>query len=122
MWGRVIEICTATWLAMSPFIFRMQHDLTLLWTDLTVALAITVFAGLSYWPPTRHAHLVNLAIAVGLCCYGRFANTPPTTVDQNHIAVGIFLLMIALIPNYATTPPKQWFDEVEAPQRQIRSQ
>ncbi len=108
MWGRVIEIMTAVWLAMSPFIFRSQHMTSLLTIDLLVALLIAVLAGLSCWKPTRHAHLLTLLVAVGLIVWGRFATAPPPPVHQNHIVVGLFLLMIALIPNDASQPPTVW--------------
>ena len=108
MWGRVIEIMTAVWLAASPFVFGVQADPTLLWADLGVALLICVLSALSYWPPTRHAHLLILLVSIGLIVWGRFAVLPPTPAHQNHIVVGIFLLMMALIPNAASLPPRAW--------------
>lgn len=108
MWGRVIEIMTAVWLAVSPFVFSVQSDPNLLWADLGVALLICVLSGLSYWHPTRHAHLLILLVSIGLIVWGRFAVLPPTPAHQNHIVVGIFLLMIALIPNEASLPPRAW--------------
>ncbi|TWU01393.1 SPW repeat domain-containing protein [Neorhodopirellula pilleata] len=111
MWGRVVEIMTAVWLAVSPFVFRVQSDATILWGDQIIALTICVLAGLSYWRPTRHAHLLILVIAVGLIAWGRLAGTPPPFVHQNHIVVGLFLLMIAIIPNHASYPPPVWQNE-----------
>ena len=117
MWARVLEIAAGVWLGLSPFIFGVQHDLVALWTDLGIALVIFIFSGLSFWGPTRYAYLLNFAVAVALCCYGRFANTPPTVIDQNHIATGIFLLMVALVPNDSSLPPQEWLDEVEVGRR-----
>ncbi|TWU05819.1 SPW repeat domain-containing protein [Stieleria varia] len=108
MWGRVVEIMTAVWLAASPFIFDVQSNMVLLWSDLGIALLICILAGLSYWKPTRHAHLLSLLVAVGLIIWGRFAVLPPSPIHQNHIVVGLFLLMIALIPNHASHPPLVW--------------
>ncbi|WP_372722958.1 hypothetical protein [Novipirellula sp.] len=108
MWGRVIEIMTAVWLAASPFVFQSPVDPVMLWIDFGIALLISTFAGLSYWPPTRHAHLLTLAVATGLIAWGRLAVLPPPPIHQNHIVVGLFLLMIALIPNYASRPPRAW--------------
>lgn len=110
MWGRVIEIMTGVWLAMSPFIFRVADDRIILWGDLGVALLIWLLAGLSYWPPTRHAHVAILLVAIGLITWGRLAagTEAPPPAHQNHIAVGIFLLMIAIVPNYASHPPRGW--------------
>lgn len=108
MWGRVVEIMTAMWLAFSPFVFGVQSDMVLLWADLGTALLICMLAGLSYWHPTRYAHLLILAVAIGLAVWGRAAGTPPPPAHQNHIVVGLFLLMIALIPNEASQPPQVW--------------
>tara|TARA_R110002049_G_scaffold50370_3_gene143136 strand:+ start:183524 stop:183868 length:345 start_codon:yes stop_codon:yes gene_type:complete len=110
MWGRIIEISTAVWLAISPWVFRSQDIMTLVWLDLSISLLIVIFAGLSYWKPTRHAHLLSLVVAVGLIAWGRFGGTPPPVYHQNHIVVGLFLLMIALIPNEASKPPLVWRD------------
>lgn len=108
MWGRVIEIMTAVWLGLSPFIFAAQVDRTLVWADELLALTICVLAGLSYWRPTRHAHLAILVVAVALMAWGRWGDSPRPPVHQNHIAVGLFLLMIAIIPNDASHPPRAW--------------
>jgi len=108
MWGRVVEIMTAVWLAVSPFVFRSQDNTILLWGDLGIALLIVTLAGLSYWQPTRHAHLGILLIAIGLALWGRMAGTPPPVYHQNHIVVGLFLMMIAIIPNEASRPPLVW--------------
>ncbi len=108
MWGRIVEIMTAVWLAVSPFVFDVQSNLTLLWTDLGIALVVWTLSGLSYWHPTRHAHLLIVLVSIGLILWGRFAIAPPPPIHQNHIVVGLFLLMIAIIPNDASRPPRSW--------------
>ncbi|OYP32954.1 hypothetical protein [Rhodopirellula sp. MGV] len=108
MWGRVVEIMTAVWLAASPFVFRVHDDSVVLWTDLGLAFLICLFSGLSYWRPTQHAHLLTLVVASGLAIWGRFASEAPTAIGQNHIVVGLFLMMIALVPNDASLPPVKW--------------
>lgn len=111
MWARVVEIMTAMWLAVSPFVFGFADDLVLLWADLGIALLICTFAGFSYWPPTRHAHLLTLLVALGLIVWGRFPDSPPPYYHQNHIVIGLFLLMMAIIPNDASQPPPEWRKE-----------
>ncbi len=109
MWGRVIELMMAVWMVLSPFIFRAQDESTAIFIDLGFASAIAVLAGCSYWHPTRHAHFFILVVGVGMAAWGRFSGgMPPTPADQNHIFVGLFLLLIALIPNQASRPPVAW--------------
>ena len=113
MWARVVEIMTATWLMISPFVFRVQDNPYLLWGDLATAFMIWVLAGLSYWHPTRHAHWFILLVAAGLILVGRFVTPPPASAaQQNHIFVGFFLLLIAIIPNHASQPPSGWRSKV----------
>ncbi|TWU66595.1 SPW repeat protein [Crateriforma conspicua] len=114
MWGRVVEIMTAVWLAISPWIFGVSDQPQLVWSDMLIALAIATCSGLSYWRPTRRAHLVILLISVGLIAWGRLSGTPPIAAHQNHIVIGLFLLMIALIPNEASRPPEPWRFETTA--------
>jgi len=112
MWGRVIEILTAVWLALSPYIFRVEDQPNTILVDSLVALAIGILSGLSFWKPTRHAHVAILAIALGLFIYGRFSGgSPPSGWHQNHIVVGFLLMMIAVIPNHASQPPREWLTE-----------
>ncbi|QDV45570.1 hypothetical protein Enr13x_54490 [Stieleria neptunia] len=108
MWGRVVEIMTAVWLAASPFVFRVQDSESFVLVDSLIALLVAILAGLSYWSPTRHAHVLILVVATGLTFWGRFAELPPPPIHQNHIVVGLFLIMIAIIPNDASRPPRQW--------------
>jgi hypothetical protein len=108
MWGRVIEIMTAVWLALSPFIFRVEDSMGLVAFDSLAALTIAGLAGLSYLPALRHIHFAILVVAIVLVTVGRFWQMPPSPPQQNHIVVGLFLLMIAVIPNHASHPPDGW--------------
>lgn len=109
MWGRVVEMAIAVWLALSPFIFRVQHDARAIAIDFGLSTIILLFASLSYYRPTRYAHLLTLVVAVGMLAWGRFAyGSPPPPIEQNHIFVGFLLLMIALIPSEASLPPEPW--------------
>lgn len=108
MWGRIVELMTAVWLMLSPFIFRAQGNPEIVWVDTLTGLVICALAGLSWWKPTRYAHVLTLFVATGLAIYGRMAGTPPPPEHQNHIVVGLFLLMVAIVPNDASRPPEVW--------------
>jgi CBS domain containing-hemolysin-like protein len=113
MWSRVIEFMLACWLAASPFIFRHGEDATVLWiSDFACASAIALFALISYWQPARHAHLLIIPVALWMIGFGRFGEAAPLSAGlQNNIAVGLTLLMFAIIPNHAFQPPQVWFKE-----------
>jgi hypothetical protein len=66
MWARVVEVMFASWLAVSPFVFRHAPDERTFWTtDLLCASATIVLALLSFWRPLCHAHLANTASRCG---------------------------------------------------------
>lgn len=110
MWARVIEVMLGCWLAVSPFIFRHPADDRVLWfNDLISAIVVVVLALISFWPPMRFAHVANLAVALWLIGFGFWvAPYPPPPALQNDIMVGLLLLMFAIVPNEATSPPRPW--------------
>jgi hypothetical protein len=109
MWARVVETMLACWLAISPLIFRGAAATATLWMiDLATAALVALFALASFWPPTRHAHLAIIAVASALITAGMLSSYPPEPTDQNHILVGLLLLLFAIVPNEATHPPKAW--------------
>ena len=117
MWARVVEMATAIWLAVSPWVFYSPPtDSATMWIDQGIAVAIFLFACFSYWPITRHCHLLTLFIAIGLIAWGRLDGTPPQPIHQNHIIAGLFLLMIAIIPNDASQPPEVWQAKIKQPE------
>ena len=111
MWGRVVELMIAVWMAISPFVFRVNSDTTLLWADEVIALVICIVCTLGFWMPTRHAHLLTLPLAIAMVLWGRFAELPPPPIHQNHIVVGLFLLLMVFVPNDSSYPPLAWRGE-----------
>jgi len=116
MWSRVVEFMLGCWLAVSPFVFQHKPGDALFWVmDWTCALLVIAFAMLSYWPPLRHIHVATAFVALVMIGYGRF--TSPEDVApalQNHILVGLLLLMFALVPNQASRPPRWWHSEASS--------
>ncbi|MEX0820138.1 MAG: SPW repeat protein [Pirellulaceae bacterium] len=111
MWSRVVEIMLGCWLAVSPFIFGHAADAPMLWwMDWICALAVISFGMLSYWQPLRHIHVATALVALVMIGYGRFASPGDdvTPALQNHILVGLLLLMFAIVPNHASRPPRWW--------------
>jgi hypothetical protein len=110
MWARVVEVMLGCWLAVSPFVFRHAGEERALWTnDLLCASIVVALALLSFWRPSRHAHLLTCAVALWLIGFGYLMSPHPTPPAlQNDILVGWLLLMFAIIPNEASLPPRSW--------------
>jgi len=114
MWSRVVEIMLGCWLLMSPFLFRYSADETALWAnDLASGSAVILFGLFSYWHPTRHAHLLSLAVGGWLLAFAYlkgFGTAP--AAPQHHLILGLLLLMFAIIPNDADRPARGWEEEL----------
>ncbi len=111
MWARVVEVMLGCWLGLSPFIFRHAAEEKGFWlNDLLCGFAVITLALLSFWGPLRHAHLAIGVVALWLVVFGFLTASPAPPASQNHILVGLALLMFAIIPNEANLPPHSWRD------------
>jgi len=110
MWARTVEAVLGCWLAISPFIFRHAAGDTYLWAhDFIVATLVFLFAVLSWWQPTRHAHVLNLLAGLWLIAGAyAMAPSPAPAAYQNHVMVGLILLIFAVVPNDASLPSQRW--------------
>lgn len=115
MWARAVEVMLGLWLAASPFIFsHSPAEPRLWWNDLVCAGLVMTISLFSFWSRTTHAHLLNIAVALWLIGFGYLGfGDPPPAAAQNDVALGILLLMLAIIPSHATLPPKGWVDYEE---------
>jgi hypothetical protein len=119
MWSRVVEVMLGVWLLLSPFIFRHPTGEVAWWANdfACAALAIT-FGCLSFWEPTRRAHLATAALALWLIGFGYFSEPHPSPpAMQNDVFLGLLLLMFAIIPNDASLPPEGWRERVPLEER-----
>jgi hypothetical protein len=108
MWARVVEVMVGCWLGMSPFIFGHMRTRSA-WVDLSAAAAVAALALLSFWSRSRHAHALNGAVGLTLAATGYLTSgDPPSAAAQNQLLVGLVLLMLAIVPNEASRPPRSW--------------
>ncbi|MEW4528905.1 MAG: hypothetical protein ACF8PG_13305 [Maioricimonas sp. JB045] len=115
MWSRVVEIMLGCWLVISPFIFA-HPDTELTWwiSDMLCGTAVILFGLLSYWRPARRAHLATIGVAIWLIAYAYLRSSEATgaaiqnAAIQNNMALGLLLMMFAIIPNDASKPPEPW--------------
>jgi hypothetical protein len=104
MWARLSEICVALWLFVS---FRD-------WNDRVCAVAIVVISIASMLTRARRMYLLNGLVAIYLLIVGFVAAGSGDPIGQNDILVALVLLMLAIIPNEASQPPKRWRDFIRA--------
>ena len=113
MWPRVIEGMLGCWLLVTPLVFRGTPAVEDYTTSAFVSGAvIIVMALLSFWEPTRLARFVTLGVSLWLALHGYFAaERPGPPAAQNEIMIGLTLLLMAIIPNEASRPPRAWRHE-----------
>jgi hypothetical protein len=110
MWARVAELMIGVWLMLSPFVFRGTESIErFIPIDLAAGLIVIVLSLLSFWRRTEWAHLVTvgLALALGAWAYLAFERPGPPAA-QNEITVAILLILLGIIPNEASRPPRPW--------------
>lgn len=119
MWSRIIEALLGIWLCLSPYVFRHPESNSAWWiNDMLAGGGIVVLSLLSFWPSTRKAHLLNLVVACWLIvfAYSQGLGDAPAA-SQNHLVVGLTLLMFAIIPNHASDPPAIWAGKTPVSER-----
>lgn len=109
MWARNMELTLAMWVAISPFVMRHDNE-TWLWVhDFTVASLVASIALLSYARRFPMVHLLQLPISFWLVGYGWWHSyghpIPVPAAYQNWIVVGMLLMLFAIVPNHASSPP-----------------
>jgi hypothetical protein len=112
MWPRVVEVMIGVWLAMSPFIFHpsFEHP-PYWWSDFACSVLVMTFALLSFWHPTRKAHLLQIVMGLWLMAWAYangFVREPVPPSLQNNVMTGFTLLMFAILPNRASRPTASW--------------
>jgi hypothetical protein len=106
----VTEALLAAWLAASPFVLGSSKAAP--WPvlhDLVVAALLAAPALLSLRRRWRRAHLLELPVALWLTGFGWVRHaTAPTAAAQNHMLLGLVVLMLAILPSEASRPPLAW--------------
>jgi peptidoglycan/LPS O-acetylase OafA/YrhL len=117
MWARDVELMLGLWLTISPWLFRHAPDESALWiNDFLCGSLIAGFAVVSYRKTSRRAHLLTLGVAIWLIAFGYMsAGDPKPPASQNHIVLGLLLLMFAIVPSDANRPPQGWRDAAPLP-------
>jgi hypothetical protein len=110
MWARVAELMLGMWLILSPLIFRNTAAVgEFVIRDVAAGSAIVVLSLLSFWSRTERAHFATglLAIGLGASAYLGWERPGPPAA-QNELTVALLLVLLALVPNEASAPPKPW--------------
>lgn len=109
MWARTVEVMLGCWLLVSPFVFEHEPSDTYFWAaDLGGGALIALFSLFSFWEPTKRAHALTFVTGASLALIAYFGTPPLPPALQNHILVGVLLMMMAIIPTEATLPPDAW--------------
>lgn len=108
MWGRILQILCAGWLAASPLLLSGTSRPSML-LGAACALLVTFLAVGSFHRRVPHLHVATVFPALWLIG-GAFLAAPgrPPLLVQSNVIIGLMLLILVLVPNHATSPPRGW--------------
>jgi hypothetical protein len=97
------------WLIASPWILDHQPGSWFVVNDIVSGIAVILLAVLSFFLPTRWAHIAIGVVALWLWGSAYFLEQRPgPPAAQNERTIGVLLLMFCLLPNQASQPPAPW--------------
>lgn len=107
MWAPTSCVFFGLWLMASPLIFHIPDEYSRIWWSEIVLGSLIIFFGLlscsRKWEAVR---FINCAIAAISVLYGYFFFPHPRLpIAQNHILIGLLLLMFSIIPLWPSFPP-----------------
>ncbi len=110
MWGRILQIAAACWIAASPFALTQGADSPLLrGTNLASAIIIALLALGSFHRRLPHLHVATAAPAIWMIGVTFLTvQTPPPPVYQSNAIMGLMLLILMLVPSRSAEPPHAW--------------
>lgn len=110
MWARIAEIILGGWLLSSPWLLADATSMTGGAIRETVAgLVFITLALASLFRPATRANALTVAASLVLVTTAFFAGAHPLPpAAQNDIMVGFCLLMLGVVPNRASEPPRKW--------------
>ncbi|HEX5051304.1 MAG TPA: hypothetical protein VFZ65_06000 [Planctomycetota bacterium] len=109
-WARYGELVLGAWLACSPFVLASPAPAAGWVLDAAVGAAAAVGAVLSLRRPARRTHFVTLAAATGLVLVAILAGSGGAAepARQSRLLTGLVLMMLAIVPTDAASPPPAW--------------
>lgn len=112
MWPRTVEVLLGCWLLITPFVFRETSEVDRYVINSVACGALVIVASLlSFRDGTRFARFVTLLVSLWLAVHGYvFAARPGPPAAQNELAIGLMLLLFAILPNEINDAPRPWRD------------
>lgn len=110
MWARLIELGFGLWLLASPFVFEDSSSATgLLVIDSLAGVFLIVSTAVNYRYPNRRYYLAVPVLGAALIGVAFLSGPHPLPLpQQNHIMVGLTIMMLGIVPNLALSPPQKW--------------
>ena len=110
MWPRVVELMIGGWLCISPLVFRGTPAVEpFAGIFLAAGSAVVICSLLSFWDRAALAHLVTVAVALALGAFAYFGwERPGPPAAQNALMAAMLLVLLGIIPNHASRPPRPW--------------
>lgn len=110
MWGRILQIAVAGWIAASPLLLGVGDGGGIATAiNLGGAAIMAILAAASMHPRWPHLHLGSALPALGLIGAAfLLSGHPAPPLQQSNIIASLLLLILVLVPTHANRPPAGW--------------
>ena len=109
MWARYIEVFLGLGVIACAWVLPHPEAPWRVWNDVVCGVLVILLAILSFFGPTRWAHIGIGAVGLWLGGTAYFSvERPGPAAAQCEIVLALLLLLMFLIPNEATEPPVPW--------------
>jgi hypothetical protein len=108
--ARIAEIVLGLWLMVTPAVLAGAVEVP--GGAVGLGAVVTAIAACAMVPAFErfYPHLANGLIGLWLCGWIFVADRPVAPAGQSALIVGLLLLMFAVIPARAASPPRRWRD------------
>lgn len=112
MWGRILQMLCAGWLAVSPFLLSAGEEPALAFiSNFVCASVIFLLAAGSFYRRAPHLHVATALPALWIIAVAFLAEpSPPPPLHQNGVILGMVLLILIFVPSHAAKPPRGWHE------------
>jgi hypothetical protein len=106
--ARILESCLGAWLASAHWVLPGATDVPGGATAIGIAVALVAVLSMAPRLERYYLHLVNGLAGLWLTGSIVLATRPVSPSGQNALLIGLLLMMLAIVPTRAFSPPRGW--------------
>lgn len=109
MWARVVEVMLSLYIILTPFYYPHGVEVAPYFVShIICGVLLSTFALMSFKMSLRKMHLLSLLVSFFLLVTGYMNIYNQIVLSRSDILIGFILIMINIIPSFASLPPIRW--------------